>query len=185
MSKDSAGAHAGEAFFGPHVEQVGRIAIAFGQIEMWVNSMLMQMMCGNQRFPVAVAAVAGDSITTQLDRLNRITPLMLPQLKDEVALWVSSTRDLNNERNAILHAAWAGNPEEPEVGIAFRLVRKQLRSSNTYTIEELRSVATRMEAAAAEISELYRQYLMLLLDYIREGQAVGDTLPVVGQDQVE
>jgi hypothetical protein len=123
------------------LREIGRIAAAFGLLELLVNVILRSVVGLDAR--TAAALFTGDDVGRQLERLRNVT-----REWPDLQAWVNEVTNLKTIRNDILHAGWFGTADEPEVGLTFRFKRGSVAMLEArYTVSDLEAIADRMEGA--------------------------------------
>lgn len=119
-----------------HTLVIGRIAVAFGNIEFLVDNMLLPLI-GPDGWAGRLVA-GGESLNWQLQRIERLAPFRVDaETAVEVKEWLGVVRAASDKRNRVLHNAWHQSAE--------RLIKLGFRrgefDDHKATLEELNAFA--------------------------------------------
>jgi hypothetical protein len=135
-----------------HALAIGRIALAFGDLEL-IATYFLSPLIGSDGW-VGPLVIGGQAIAWQLDKIRQLAPRRLDAEAATRALaWATAVKDAAERRNRIMHNPWVQD-EDQLVKLGF--TRKGLADESVATLDDLHALRSELERLADQGFELVK-----------------------------
>jgi hypothetical protein len=136
-----------------HALAIGRIALAFGDLEL-IATYFLNPLIGSDGW-VGPLVIGGQAIAWQLDKIRQLAPRRLDAEAATRALaWATAVKDAAERRNRIMHNPWVQD-EDQLVKLGF--TRKGLADQTVATLDDLHALRSELERLADQGFELVKR----------------------------
>lgn len=147
-----------------HYQAIGKISVAFGQLESNVSFFIWQLIGAEQH--VGQMVTAKMSFSRQVDLLSSLFRHRCDDSakRDEFKRWIVQLSKLEEQRNAILHSLWDRQSKDAREATRFKITlnRKQGLSHSKEVIkpEQLEEIANDFQKTFSEFFTFITTYLI-------------------------
>jgi hypothetical protein len=143
-----------------HLREIGRISFTFNNLERRAQ-FAVQALIG-EGVPVVVwqALTIGESFDRLIFRIRTLAKIRLrdPDFLADLEKWMREAKEVQEERNRLLHTGWLWFPDEPQDSDVATALRQTMRNSygevRDYTPRDLYKIAQRIGEVANRLDIL-------------------------------
>jgi hypothetical protein len=156
---------------GQHLLAIGRIVVAFNILEENAAQILRILMGKGADDTVTQALADSESfngLLAKIQLLSRIRLQVHPDLLDDVESWIRRARQVQDDRNRVVHTGWIWwleeAPDAPTATSYRRSGKKFGGELRDYTPNDLNAIANRIEEVANGMRRLMVRMSQLSLE---------------------
>jgi hypothetical protein len=143
-----------------HILAIGRIVVAFNELEESAEFTLQVLMGGAPNVVWQVLTV-GEPFDRLIFRIAMLTRLRLPypDLLEDLEAWMREAKKVQDDRNRIVHTGWTYFPDtEDDVAVSLKMTsKKPFGDLRDYAPGDLHAIADRIGEVADALDVLRRR----------------------------
>jgi len=148
-----------------HCLAIGRITVAFAELESWLSSFIWSLIGPFSEQHVGQMVTAEMSFRQKLDLLVSLFQYRCKdtQKRDELKALVARLSELEQQRNTVQHSLWIRQTSDPGEATRLKITAKRKHglshAKEVLTSQPLESLAQELNAAVSDLSSFMVSFL--------------------------
>ena len=147
-----------------HCRTIGKISVAFAEIESWVGFFVWALIGPEQHIGQMVTAEM--SFSRQLDLLSSLFQYRCddPEKLDDLKALILRLTELEQQRNTVLHSLWIRQSSNPSEAARLKITAKRKKglahSKEVVKPKQLEAIAGNLQVALSDFSSFMTTFLI-------------------------
>ena len=148
-----------------HCLAIGKITIAFAELESWLSSFIWALMVPFSEQHIGQMVTAEMSFSKKLDLLVSLFQYRCKDIQERETLktLIKKMADLEQQRNTVQHSLWINQSDNPEEVTRLKITAKRKHglshAKEVWTSQQLEELAQKLQVEVSELSSFMVTFL--------------------------